>query len=624
MICPWWARRGGELPADQAGDRLHRRVVERDARERPERGDARAVAVEALRLRADHRLVDPAGAALEDRPVAIDQEVVPDVVPAVGVPVVAAIPRTIPGESCGAYSIAPPCDARTPSARRRSRACRAAERCRAPAGAGDDRGRAGLRRPRPRAARRMRERANEARSPRAAPRRRSWNSSAVPVKTGRCRSRRRRGWRAAASSASSVMAVRARTWASAGSRAPSAGRSGRSARARRAPPSFASRRRRHGRRSRGWRARRAPRQRRRRRARGGAARRAQPRRHPGGRLAAGEAMRTVHQGFEHSMVRSERLGAVNGIFLPLTKMGMSFSKMPSRAPAIRSTSRAIAAGRGLRERRRRRLRRPRSSRRRPSSPTSRTTSRPAPSHLAAEAQHRPARVRGPPGRRQGARLGRHRAAVRRRGRRVAGQRARQRGGGRAGRRRRRCRRRHRGRRSALVAGPATGREGRGRDRRGVRRAGLPRTRPPTSSACRRSTRASSAASTAVPPAQRKLVTSHDALGYYARRYGIEVIGTVIPALTTAAQPSAGEVAKLVDTIKRHGRDDDLRRELGQPEGRGGDRPRGRRARSAGSCGRTRSAPRAPTARPTSSSIEANTRALVDGFTGGAVDCRVDA
>ena len=26
----------------------------------------------------------------------------------------------------------------------------------------------------------------------------------------------------------------------------------------------------------------------------------------------------------------------------------------------------------------------------------------------------------------------------------------------------------------------------------------------------------------VPAAQRKLVTSHDALGYYARRYGIEV------------------------------------------------------------------------------------------------------
>src|SRR3954454_4861499 len=44
----------------------------------------------------------------------------------------------------------------------------------------------------------------------------------------------------------------------------------------------------------------------------------------------------------------------------------------------------------------------------------------------------------------------------------------------------------------------------------------------------------------VPAAQRKLVTSHDAFGYYAQRYDVRLIGAVIPALTTAAQPSAGE------------------------------------------------------------------------------------
>jgi ABC-type Zn uptake system ZnuABC Zn-binding protein ZnuA len=54
----------------------------------------------------------------------------------------------------------------------------------------------------------------------------------------------------------------------------------------------------------------------------------------------------------------------------------------------------------------------------------------------------------------------------------------------------------------------------------------------------------------VPAARRKLVTTHDALGYFARRYGIEVVGTVIPSLSTRAQPSAGDVAKLVDTIRR--------------------------------------------------------------------------
>ena len=55
---------------------------------------------------------------------------------------------------------------------------------------------------------------------------------------------------------------------------------------------------------------------------------------------------------------------------------------------------------------------------------------------------------------------------------------------------------------------------------------------------------------ALPAAGRKLVTTHDALGFYARRYGIEVIGTVIPSLSTQAQASAGDLAALVDTIRR--------------------------------------------------------------------------
>jgi zinc/manganese transport system substrate-binding protein len=54
----------------------------------------------------------------------------------------------------------------------------------------------------------------------------------------------------------------------------------------------------------------------------------------------------------------------------------------------------------------------------------------------------------------------------------------------------------------------------------------------------------------VPPRQRKLVTTHDALGYYARRYGLEVVGTVIPSLSTQGEPSAGELAELAETIRR--------------------------------------------------------------------------
>jgi ABC-type Zn uptake system ZnuABC Zn-binding protein ZnuA len=54
----------------------------------------------------------------------------------------------------------------------------------------------------------------------------------------------------------------------------------------------------------------------------------------------------------------------------------------------------------------------------------------------------------------------------------------------------------------------------------------------------------------VQPAQRKLVTDHDAFGYFARRYGIRIVGAVIPSLTTQAQPSAGETARLIRLVRR--------------------------------------------------------------------------
>jgi ABC-type Zn uptake system ZnuABC Zn-binding protein ZnuA len=53
----------------------------------------------------------------------------------------------------------------------------------------------------------------------------------------------------------------------------------------------------------------------------------------------------------------------------------------------------------------------------------------------------------------------------------------------------------------------------------------------------------------VPPAERKLVTNHDAFGYLAARYGIRIVGSVFPALSSAAQPSARDVASLIDRIR---------------------------------------------------------------------------
>jgi ABC-type Zn uptake system ZnuABC Zn-binding protein ZnuA len=56
--------------------------------------------------------------------------------------------------------------------------------------------------------------------------------------------------------------------------------------------------------------------------------------------------------------------------------------------------------------------------------------------------------------------------------------------------------------------------------------------------------------TGVPPAERKLVTDHDAFGYFADRYGINVVGAVIPSQTTQAQPSARDTARLIALVKR--------------------------------------------------------------------------
>jgi zinc/manganese transport system substrate-binding protein len=56
----------------------------------------------------------------------------------------------------------------------------------------------------------------------------------------------------------------------------------------------------------------------------------------------------------------------------------------------------------------------------------------------------------------------------------------------------------------------------------------------------------------VPAAQRKLVTDHDAFAYFADRYGVSVIGAVIPSQSTQAQSSAADVSRLSALIKKEG------------------------------------------------------------------------
>lgn len=56
----------------------------------------------------------------------------------------------------------------------------------------------------------------------------------------------------------------------------------------------------------------------------------------------------------------------------------------------------------------------------------------------------------------------------------------------------------------------------------------------------------------IPAPDRLLVTDHDALGYFADEYGFTVVGFVVPGYSTLSQPSALEMAALIDSIRASG------------------------------------------------------------------------
>jgi ABC-type Zn uptake system ZnuABC Zn-binding protein ZnuA len=53
-------------------------------------------------------------------------------------------------------------------------------------------------------------------------------------------------------------------------------------------------------------------------------------------------------------------------------------------------------------------------------------------------------------------------------------------------------------------------------------------------------------------ANRKVVTNHDAFGYYLDRYGLELVGTVIPSFDSSAELSGRDVRDLVARIRATG------------------------------------------------------------------------
>jgi ABC-type Zn uptake system ZnuABC Zn-binding protein ZnuA len=124
----------------------------------------------------------------------------------------------------------------------------------------------------------------------------------------------------------------------------------------------------------------------------------------------------------------------------------------------------------------------------------------------------------------------------------------------------------------------------------------------------------------LPAARRKLVTTHDALGYYASRYGLELVGALIPSLSSQAQPSAGDTQELVDQIRSEGveaifpessldpeLEDAVAREAGADVGA---------ALYADALG-----PDGSPGATYAGSLAANTAAIVEGLSGGRLRCR---
>jgi ABC-type Zn uptake system ZnuABC Zn-binding protein ZnuA len=125
----------------------------------------------------------------------------------------------------------------------------------------------------------------------------------------------------------------------------------------------------------------------------------------------------------------------------------------------------------------------------------------------------------------------------------------------------------------------------------------------------------------VPAAKRRIVTTHDALGYFARRYGVDVVGAVIPSLSTQAQASAGDVQKLVDQIRREhveavfpesSVNPDIERAIARVAG----------ASVGGKLYADSLGPKGSTGETYVGALSADAAALVKGMSGGRVSCRL--
>ena len=128
---------------------------------------------------------------------------------------------------------------------------------------------------------------------------------------------------------------------------------------------------------------------------------------------------------------------------------------------------------------------------------------------------------------------------------------------------------------------------------------------------------------AIPANRRRLVTNHDALGYFADRYGIDVVGAVIPALSTEARASAGETQRLVDTVRRE--------HVSTIFPESSVNPKLEKAIAAEAGAQVGPAlwadslgPRGSTGSTYLTSLRFNAESMAEGFTGGATRCSLPA
>jgi len=56
----------------------------------------------------------------------------------------------------------------------------------------------------------------------------------------------------------------------------------------------------------------------------------------------------------------------------------------------------------------------------------------------------------------------------------------------------------------------------------------------------------------IAPDQRLLVTNHESFGFFADRYGLVIVGTIVPSVSTGSAPSAQQMVALVEEIKATG------------------------------------------------------------------------